>query len=99
MGRKKVTIFKEIENDTFKRISYSKRKRSVIKKGVELSLLCGQEVMLAIYNKVNNKLVLYQSTPEFSPTKVNQLLECPNTITLYEEHTNADFSSEGNSKE
>ena len=41
MGRRKVTVFKEIEDDTFKRITYSKRKKGIIKKGVELSLLCG----------------------------------------------------------
>jgi len=59
MGRKKVTVFKEIEDETFKRITYSKRKKGIIKKAVEISLLCGQEVMLTIYNKNNNKLVVY----------------------------------------
>ena len=96
MGRKRVNVFKEIEDETFKRITYSKRKKGIIKKAFEISLLCGQDVMLTIYNKSNNKLVLYQSTPEFNPSKVNELLAQEATKTLYEEHTNADFEQDGN---
>lgn len=59
MGRKKVSVFKEIEDETFKRITYSKRKKGIIKKAFEISLLCAQDVMLTIYNRSNNKLVLY----------------------------------------
>ena len=59
MGRKKVPVFKEIEDENFKRITYSKRRKGVIKKAIEMSILCGQEIMLAIYSKVNNKLVMY----------------------------------------
>ena len=59
MGRRKVTVFREIADNTFKRITYSKRKKGLIKKALEISLLCGQEVMLTVFNKVNNKLVLY----------------------------------------
>lgn len=98
MGRKKVSVFKQIEDETFKRITYSKRKKGIIKKAFELSVLCGQEVMLTVYNKINNKLVLYQSSPEFSPTYINELLSLENTKTLYEEHTNADFEMDGNQK-
>ena len=74
MGRKKITEFEEIQDKQTKAITFSKRKKGVIKKAMELSLLCGQEVMLAIFNPKNNKLVIYQSTNGFSPTKVNELL-------------------------
>jgi hypothetical protein len=95
MGRNKVQVSQQIPDETFRRITYSKRKKGIIKKAFELSQLCGQQIMLAIFNNINNKLVLYQSTKEFNPTKVNELLSSEETRTLYEEHTNADFHKEG----
>jgi len=62
MGKRKITKFEEIENKVSKYVTYCKRKKGVIKKAMELSLLCGQDVMLAIYDKNKKKLVLYQST-------------------------------------
>jgi hypothetical protein len=63
-----------IQDTTLRRITYSKRKKGLIKKAVEMSLLCGQDVMLTMYNKDNKKLVVYQSTPEFTVAKVKDLL-------------------------
>ena len=62
MGKRKITKFEEIENKVSKYVTYCKRKKGVIKKAMELSLLCGQDVMLTIYDKRKQKLVLYQST-------------------------------------
>ena len=62
MGKRKITKFEEIENKVSKYVTYCKRKKGVIKKAMELSLLCGQDLMLAIYDKRKQKLVLYQST-------------------------------------
>ena len=59
MGRKKITEYQEIQDTCSKTVTYNKRKRGIIKKAVEISVLCGQEVLLAIYNKVNNKFVIY----------------------------------------
>lgn len=99
MGRNKVQVSQQIPDETFRRITYSKRKKGIIKKAFELSQLCGQQIMLAIYNNTNNKLVIYQSTKEFNPTKVNELLSSEDTKTLYEEHTNADFHQKGHQKQ
>lgn len=52
--------------------------------------------MVAIYNKVNNKFVIYQSSNDFNPNMVNQLLSAQITNNkLYEEHTNEDFTKSG----
>ena len=99
MGRKKITDYQEIVDQSSKTVTYNKRKRGIIKKAVEISVLCGQEVLVAIYNKVNHKLVIYQSSPEFNTKEVNRLLSSELTNSkLYEEHTNMDFHKTGNKK-
>ena len=62
MGKRKIEKFEEIENKVSKYVTYCKRKKGVIKKAMELSLLCGQEVMLTIFDKKKKKLVVYQSS-------------------------------------
>jgi hypothetical protein len=74
MGRKKLSSYCKIEDNKQRTVTYNKRKRGLIKKAMEFSTLCSQEVLMVFYNKVNNKLVMYQSSPEFSPTQVNTLL-------------------------
>ena len=59
MGRKKITDYQEIPDQSSKTVTYNKRKRGIIKKAVEISVLCGQEVHVAIYNKINHKFVIY----------------------------------------
>ena len=99
MGKRKITSFDEIENKVSKYVTYCKRKKGVIKKAMELSLLCGQEIMMAIYDKKKHKLVMYQSSKEFNPLEVNRLLSTPETKTrLYEEHTNDDFNQQTDQK-
>jgi hypothetical protein len=66
MRRKRIPQFKEISDYHLKSITFNKRKRGIVKKGVELSILCNLDVMIGIYNKENNKLVVYQSGPEFN---------------------------------
>lgn len=50
MGKRKITKFEEIENRVSRYVTYCKRKKGVIKKAMELSLLCGQEILLAVYD-------------------------------------------------
>jgi len=49
MGRVKIKI-KRIEDQRTKTVTYNKRKRGLIKKAMELSLLCDCEIALIIYN-------------------------------------------------
>ena len=50
MGKRKITHYEEIEDKVSRYVTYCKRKKGVIKKAMELSLLCGQEVLLSIYD-------------------------------------------------
>ena len=42
-------------------VKLNKRKRGFIRKAIELHDLCGQEIMIQIYDKASNTLVTYQS--------------------------------------
>ena len=51
--------------------------------------------MMAVYSRVNKKLVMYQSSDDFNATKVNKLLSSDETLTFYEEHSNSDYFRDG----
>ena len=96
MGRRKINSFQQIEDKVTKSQTFNKRKKGLIKKAMELSILCGQDVMLVIHNQENQKLVVYQSKKEFNGEKVSELLSSQYTKNrFYEEHTNADFDNDG----
>jgi len=59
MGRQKITIEK-IKDDRIRQVTFYKRKRGLIKKAMELSLLCGVKLFLSISDK-NEKLTLFSS--------------------------------------
>ncbi len=65
MGKKKITDLKLIQDDAKRNNTYSKRKKGLIKKAMELSILCSQKIFLAMYDENRQKLVLYKSTSEF----------------------------------
>ena len=60
MGRKKIKI-DYIADLKLRQITFCKRKRGLLKKAMELSLLCGQEVFLAIYEPSLKKTIVYNS--------------------------------------
>ena len=45
--------------------TYFKRKRGILKKCIEMSTKCHQDVLLVIYDKKNRTLVELNSTPNF----------------------------------
>lgn len=59
MGRNKITI-ERIANDRNRQATFTKRKNGLIKKAMELSILCDCEIALIIFNQ-NDKLFQYAS--------------------------------------
>jgi hypothetical protein len=70
MTKKKIKSFSIIENKNSRHITYGKRHKSLIKKAMELSMLCAQDVYISIFDKVKGKLVIYSSTEDYTPTDV-----------------------------
>ncbi len=62
MGRNKIPIQK-IEKERLRSITYLKRKKGLLKKAMELSVLCDVDILLGIYPKniSNNKLLIFCS--------------------------------------
>jgi len=57
MGRNKIKIEK-IKNDRIRQVTFYKRKKGLLKKAMELSLLCNVKILLSIVDK-NDKSMIY----------------------------------------
>ncbi|KAJ0041493.1 hypothetical protein Pint_27761 [Pistacia integerrima] len=60
MGRGKIAI-RRIDNSTSRQVTFSKRRKGLIKKAKELAILCDAEVGLAIFSSTG-KLYEFAST-------------------------------------
>ena len=47
------------------RVTYFKRKRGCLKKCIELSQICGQDVFMVMIDRKNKRLVEFNSTPDY----------------------------------
>ena len=61
MSKKRPVVKKPIELLSLRNVTYCKRKRGFIKKAMELSTLCIQDISLVMYDKRKNKVVTYNS--------------------------------------
>ncbi len=67
MGRNKIKIQK-INNERIRQVTFYKRKKGLLKKAMELSLLCDVKVFLTIVDK-NNRMMLFSSEENLSEFK------------------------------
>ena len=74
MGKKRVDVNKFIQDQGKRDVTYAKRKRGIIKKMIELSTMCGQDIFLVIFDKDKQKLVEDRSDPKFRIQIVNALM-------------------------
>ena len=61
MGKKKLERIERIEKDTARRITYCKRKKGLLKKSIELSVLCDVTMFVFIHDRETNKVIHYAS--------------------------------------
>lgn len=62
VGRKKIKI-QRIQDDRNRQVTFLKRKNGLLKKAMELGVLCDCEVSVVIFNLNNGKLFEYASVP------------------------------------
>lgn len=65
MGKKKIDKLKLIESKLQRNVAFCKRKRGFLKKAIELSSLCDQQILIVIFDKDRNRLVQFSSDSEF----------------------------------
>ena len=61
MGKKKIRI-EPIINNKVRAVTQCKRRKGLIKKAMELALLCDLDVLLVIREKKTNRSVIYNMT-------------------------------------
>lgn len=57
MGKKKLEAITKIMDKNSRNVTYCKRKRGLIKKAIELSMLCEQSIYLAIFDKEKQRFI------------------------------------------
>ena len=73
MGKKKIEELKLIDDIPKRTNTYYKRKKGLIKKAMELSILCGQQIFLTLFDESKQKLVVYKSSADLSSLKIRDL--------------------------
>ena len=63
-----------IGDDSQQKNTKSRRRKNLMKKSYELSVLCGLEVHLIIYDPKYNKMIEYSSNPEFTHEAIHKLI-------------------------
>lgn len=65
MGKRKYEKIDKILNVNNRNVTYNKRTKGLVKKSIELSVLCDQEVFVYVYDKNKNKVIHFHSDPDF----------------------------------
>ena len=53
-------------------VTLNKRKRGIIRKAIELSSICNQQIYIAMYDPSRNTLVEYKSSGNFNTSSVKK---------------------------
>ena len=74
MRKNKIQVNEYINDKNARIVSYSKRKKNLIKKAIELSKMCGQEIFIMIFDKERQKIVEYRNHNDFDINIVSSLM-------------------------
>jgi hypothetical protein len=69
MGKKKLPI-ERIDHKRRRTVVKNKRRNGIIKKAVELSMLCSQRIFIAIYDPEYERMIQYMSDDDFTVNEV-----------------------------
>jgi hypothetical protein len=90
MGKKKISITK-IKNEKMCKLTFYKRKKGLIKKSMELSVLCGVKIFLTIIGP--NNLYTFFSSKDTPQEFINKYLLDISNLPVHKEYSVKDVSS------
>ena len=90
--RKRIEKIRKIDNLSHRKVTYCKRKKGLLKKAIELSLLCDLKMFVFIYDKNQRRVIHYASDPS------QDLMEIFNTENQREYYSNRDYQRVGGRK-
>jgi hypothetical protein len=64
-----------ITNFSRRKVTSTKRRRGLFKKGMELSLLCGLEIFMVVFDPEKQKIFELKSQEDFDVTLVHHMLD------------------------
>ena len=81
-----------IENIPARNLSYNKRKRGLLRKAIELSAFCEQDIFMVIFDRNKNRLVEFNSSREFSLGTLKKMFLSANLRKVrHEKYLNEDY--------
>ena len=89
MGKKRIEKITRLENDNARKVTLCKRKKGLIKKMIELSVLCDLKIFMLIQDEENKR------TTHFSSHKDFDLLPIFNQLNQREFFSNCDYERVG----
>ena len=65
MGKKRIEKIERIQNANQRKVCLCKRKKGLLKKAIELSVLCDLEIFMLVYDKTHSRVTHYASNEDF----------------------------------
>lgn len=89
MGKRRIDQIQLIPNLSHRKVTYCKRKKGLLKKSIELSVLCDLKVFCYIYDPSQQRVIHFASDPSLN------LLDMFNRENQREYYTNSDYGRVG----
>lgn len=89
MGKRRIDQIQLIPNMSHRKVTYCKRKKGLLKKSIELSVLCDLKVFCYIYDPGQQRVIHFASDPSLN------LLDIFNKENQREYYTNSDYGRVG----
>ena len=89
MGKKRIEKITRLQNDSQRKVTLCKRKKGLIKKLIELSILCDLKVFMILQDDANKR------TTHFASDKNFDFIKCFNQKNQREFFTNCDYEKVG----
>lgn len=75
------------------RVSYNKRKRGLLRKAIELSNLCQQDIFIVILDRERHTMVEFNSCAEFNHKSIKSIHDQDVRRLSYELYNNDDYEA------